>query len=173
MQTWLSRFLEASHRVLPNVDFDISVDVTASMMKSLMEGEIEMAFMLGPATVDGLACRHLINYPLRFYAAPGLIADQQLRLEDIRKFPVLTYPRNAYPYSHLRELLLEMTGEQPRIFTNSSLSTIERMAIDKIGVALVAQGAFSPSLEHGRLVALDSEIELPPLSGHGWRGSEP
>lgn len=163
VQTWLNRFLEASHQVFPNVDFDISVDITASTMKSLMDGEIDMGFMLGPATVDGLACRHLINYPLRFYAAPGVVSDNHLDLDHVRRLPILTYPRHAYPYSHLRELLLELTDEQPRIFTNSSLSTIERMAIDRIGVALVAQGAFSPTLEQNKLVALTSEIELPPL----------
>lgn len=163
VQTWLNRFLEETHQFYPNIDFDISVDITASMMESLLDGELDMAFMLGPATMDGLACRHLINYPLRFYSAPGLVPDNHLSMDNIGSFPILTYPRQAYPYNHLRELLLDMTGERPRIFTNSSLSTIERMTIDRIGIALVAQDAFSPSLEQNKLTILTSEIELPPL----------
>lgn len=163
VQTWLSRFLEASHQRYPNIDFEISVDITASMMTALQDGELDMAFMLGPATIDGMACHHLINYPLRFYAAPGLIPNNTLTVDQLRRFPVLTYPRNAYPYTHLRDLLFKITEQRPRIFTNSSLSTIERMAIDRIGIALVAQGAFSPSLERKALVAQDSDIELPPL----------
>jgi DNA-binding transcriptional LysR family regulator len=163
VQTWLNRFLEASHQAFPNVDFDISVDITAAMMKSLSDGEIDLAFMLGPAMIEGLQNRHLLDYPLRFYAAPGIVAGNHLDLNHIRRLPILTYPRHAYPYNHLRELLLRRTVERPRIFTNSSLSTIERMAIDRIGVALVAEGAFSPSLEQNRLVALTSDIDLPPL----------
>lgn len=163
VQTWLSRFLETSHQRYPNIDFEITVDITPSMMAALQDGELDLTFMLGPANVEGMACHHLINYPLRFYAAPGLVADNRLGVDQVGLRPILTYPRNAYPYSHLRELLFRMTDTRPRIFTNSSLSTIERMAIDRIGIALVAQGAFSPSLERKKLVALESEIELPPL----------
>jgi DNA-binding transcriptional LysR family regulator len=163
VHTWLNRFLEASHQAFPNVDFDISVDITAAMLKSLSDGEIDLAFMLGPAMIEGLQSRHLLDYPLRFYAAPGIVAGNHLDLQHMRRLPILTYPRHAYPYSHLRELLLGRSVERPRIFTNSSLSTIERMAIDRIGVALVAEGAFSPSLEQNRLVALTSDIDLPPL----------
>ena len=163
VQTWLARFLEASHQRYPAVDFEISVDISPSMLAALSDGELDIAFMLGPVSGDGMDCRHLIDYPLRFYAAPGLIAGNRLTLDDLRRLPVLTYPRAAYPYNHLRELLLRATGEQPRIFTNSSLSTIERMAIDRIGIAVVAEGAFSPSLERERLVMLDSAITLPDL----------
>jgi DNA-binding transcriptional LysR family regulator len=163
VHTWLNRFLEASHQIFPNVDFDISVDITAAMMKSLSDGEIDLAFMLGPAMIEGLQSRHLLDYPLRFYAAPGIVAGNHLDLQNMRQLPILTYPRHAYPYSHLRELLLSRAVERPRIFTNSSLSTIERMAIDRIGVALVAEGVFSPSLEQNKLVALTSDLDLPPL----------
>ena len=52
VQKWLNRFLEASHQAFPNVDFDISVDITAAMMKSLSDGEIDLAFMLGPAMIE-------------------------------------------------------------------------------------------------------------------------
>ncbi|MGE4373998.1 MAG: LysR family transcriptional regulator [Xanthobacter sp.] len=163
VHTWLSRFLETSHQRYPSIDFEITVDITSSMMSALHDGELDLAFMLGAGDVEGMASYHLINYPLRFYAAPGLVPDNKLGLEQLQHLPILTYPRNAYPYSHLRELLFRETNAHPRIFTNSSLSTIERMAIDRIGVALVAQGAFSPSLERKMLVALESDIDLPPL----------
>ena len=163
VHTWLNRFLEATHQAFPNVDFDISVDITAAMLKSLSDGEIDLTFMLGPAMIEGLQSRHLLDYPMRFYAAPDMVAGNHLDLQHMRQLPILTYPRHAYPYSHLRELLLSRAVERPRIFTNSSLATIKRMAIDRIGVALVAERAFSPSLEQNRLVALTSDIELPPL----------
>lgn len=163
VQTWLGAFLEASHKIYPTLNFDVSVDITDTMMSSLRDGELDITFMLGPAAVDGLACRHLIDYPLQFYGVPGLIDGNHLSAEDMRRFPVLTYPRHAYPYTLLRELLFGMIDDQPRIFTNSSLSTIEKMAIDGMGVALVAQDVFSPSIRRGRLVPLECDIDLPPL----------
>lgn len=119
--------------------------------------------MLVPTNVDGLAYHHLVDYAMKFYVAPGLIADGRLLPEHIVQWPVLTYPRNTFPYSHNRELLFRASEDHLRVFTISSLSTIERMAIDGLGVALVAEEAFSPSLEKGRLVPLDSDMDLPSL----------
>ena len=163
VQTWLSSFLETSMQQFPNIDFEISVDVTAALLRALTDGELDMTFMLGPSNIDGLACHHLVDYEMKFYAAPGLIADDRLLPEHIVQWPVLTYPRNAFPYSYIRELLFRASEGRPRIFTNSSLSTIERMAIDGIGVALVAEGVFSPSLGQGHLVPLESDMDLPLL----------
>ncbi|MBK5204758.1 MAG: LysR family transcriptional regulator [Polaromonas sp.] len=164
VHAWLSQFLEESHRRFQNIDFDIMVDVTPSLTTALQNGEIDVGFMLGPAIIDGTACVHLIDYQLQFYGAPGLIPGSRLSTDDLRNLPVITYPRTAYPFSHLREKLLRLTNETPRIFTNSSLVSIERMAVSHIGVALVAEGAFPLSHEHGSLVALDSDLKMPPLS---------
>lgn len=100
---------------------------------------------------------------MQFYAAPDLIPGNHFKSEHIGHFPILTYPRHAYPHSQVRELLQRRGGQQPRIFPNSSLSTMERMAVDRIGVALVAQGAFQLSLEQGKLVALKSDLPIPVL----------
>lgn len=163
VHTWLGSFLEASHQCFPQVDFEISVDVTPELQRGLSEGELDIAFMLGPASVDGLACHHLQDSPMQFYAAPDLIPGNHFKSEHIGHFPILTYPRHAYPHSQVRELLQRRGGQQPRIFPNSSLSTMERMAVDRIGVALVAQGAFQLSLEQGKLVALKSDLPIPVL----------
>ncbi|MFC4296607.1 MAG: LysR family transcriptional regulator [Castellaniella sp.] len=164
VHTWLAQFLEESHRCFPNIDFDITVDVTPTMMSTLQAGEIDIALMLGPATVDKVACVHLVDYPLQFYAAPGFVQGDRLTIDELKRLPIITYPRNTYPFSLLREKLFRLTDQTPRIFTNSSLATIERMAADRIGVALVAKDAFSLSLVRGALVAMDSDLDMPSLS---------
>lgn len=167
VHTWLARYLGESHRCFPNIDFDITVDVTPWIMSALQDGEIDIGFMLGPATIDGMACVHLVDYPLRFYGAPGLVKDNRLTIEELRRLPIITFPRQTYPYSHLREKVFNLTGQTPRIFTNSSQATIERMAADRIGVALFAEGALSPSV-NGTLVPLDSVLEMPQLSFYAF-----
>ena len=164
VHTWLARFLEESHRSFPSIDFDITVDVTPSMMEALQEGEIDLALMLGPTATDRVACIHLVNYRLRFYAAPGLVQGSRLSVDDLKRLPILTYPRNAYPFNHLRETFYKLTGQMPRVFTNSSLATIERLAADRIGVALAAEGAFSLSRARGALMPMDSDLDMPPLN---------
>jgi DNA-binding transcriptional LysR family regulator len=54
-------------------------------------------------------------------------------------------------------------GRPPRIFANSSISTIEKMALDGLGVALVAEGTLSSS-SIARLQVVESDVELEALS---------
>ena len=168
VQTWLSRFLEQSSRQFPNIDFDITVDVTPSMLRSLQEGEIDMALALGPSVVEGFTYLKLNDFPLHFHAIPGLVADRHLTFSNAACFPILTYPRNTYPYEHLRDLLLRNTDRPPRIFTNSSISTIEKMALDGLGIALVAEGSLRSAAHDGQLQVLSTDITLPPLSFYAF-----
>jgi DNA-binding transcriptional LysR family regulator len=165
VQTWLSRFLEQSARRFPKIDFEITVDVTPSMLRSLQDGEIDIALMLGPGIVEGFTQLKLKEYPLQFYAAPGLVEGNHLTSENISSLPILTYPRHTYPYDYLRDLLVKLTRRTPRIFANSSISTIEKMAADGIGIALVAAGSLG---QNTSLQSVQSDIALPPLSFYAY-----
>lgn len=55
----------------------------------------------------------------------------------------------------------------PRIFGNSSISTIEKMAVDGLGVALVAEGCISAAgLE--KLEVVGQDIEISPLQFYAY-----
>ena len=168
VQTWLATFLEQCSRDFSNIDFDITVDVTPPMLRALQEGEIDMALALGPSIVDGFTQRKLNDFPLHFYAKPGLLEDEALTYANAAAFPILTYPRNTYPYEYLRDMLLRNTDRPPRIFTNSSISTIEKMALDGVGIALVAEGSLRADTQNSDLKKLSTNIVLPPLSFYAF-----
>lgn len=167
VQTWLAPFLKQVARRFPKLDIDITVDITSSMLNALKDGELDMAFMLGPSLLEGFTSLKLKDYALRFFALPGLVADNVLSFDSKTSIPIITYPRNTYPYSYLREIVIRKTGRAPRIFANSSISTIEKMAIDGLGVALIAEGTLS-SASLSRLQVVDSNIELTALSFYAY-----
>lgn len=167
VQTWLAAFIEQAAHHFPKLDIDMTVDVTPSMLDALRDGEIDMALMLGPTIVEGFSCVKLKDYPLKFYAIPALVPDDVFSIDSVPTTPIITYPRNTYPYTYLREKIFREIGRIPRIFTNSSISTIEKMALDGLGVALVAEGALSAQ-GLDRLRVLKSTIELQPLSFYAY-----
>ncbi len=128
VQTWLAPFLEQVARHFPKLDIDMTVDITPSMLDALRDGEFDMALMMGPTIVEGFTCLKLRDYSLKFYAAEGLVPDNMFSVRSMPTTPIITYPRNTYPYTYLREILFKEMGRVPRIFTNSSISTIEKMA---------------------------------------------
>ncbi|RAZ86407.1 LysR family transcriptional regulator [Cereibacter johrii] len=167
-QAWLTQFLKAVRRVRPNLEFEIQVDVTSSLEATLLDGELDLAFMLGPMALNDFACLPLGAYPLQFYGLSHLVPSGRLRNDDFLSIPILTYPKRAYPYGALREAIMRLTGEPPKFVTSTSLATIRRMVLDGMGVALVAQDMIQTDGSAPGLVRLESPISLDPLSFYAF-----
>ncbi len=167
VQTWLARFLEQAARHFPMIDIDITVDVTPSMTAALRIGELDMSLMLGPSMIDGFSSVKLTEYAMRFYAVPGLADDSFCSKNSKSNIPIITYPKTTSTYSTTRDVILKRMGRMPRMFGNSSISTIEKMAVDGLGVALVAEGCISDAgLEKLEIVGRD--IEIDPLQFYAY-----
>lgn len=165
VQTWLARFIERAHAVYPNVLIDLTVDITPVMREALMNRELDLAFMLGPLNEPNMANLHLSSYSLGFVAASDLaIGREPLSLRDILKYPIITYPKSTYPYIFMREILSVPELGTPRIFSNSSLSTIIRMTEDHIGLSVIPPDVIRPELAAGKLRIVETELALPSLT---------
>jgi len=138
VHTWLARFIERAHAVYPNVVIDITVDVSPAMRDALVGREIDLAFLLGPVSEPSMVNHDLCSYPLAFIAAGDFdVGPEPVSLQALLKHPVITYPRTTAPYVRLREMLSVPDLPSPRLFTSSSLATIIRMTLDRVGVSLI------------------------------------
>lgn len=164
VQTWLSRFIERAHAVYPNVLIDLTVDITPVMRDALVSRELDLAFLLGPITEPNMANLDLGSYRLAVVAASDLeVGPEPLALRDILKYPIITYPKSTYPYTFLRETLSVPEMGTPRIFSNSSLSTIIRMTEDHIGLSVIPPEVIRRELAAGKLRIVETALDLPPL----------
>ncbi|MFG1330049.1 LysR family transcriptional regulator [Xanthobacter autotrophicus] len=165
VQTWLSRFIERAHAVYPNVLIDITVDVTPVMRDALVKRELDLAFLLGPVSEPNMHNLDLGSYALAFVAASDLpIAAEPLSRRDLLKYPLITYPKSTYPYTFLREILSIPEIGSPRLFSNSSLSTIIRMTEDHIGISVIPPDVIRAELAAGKLRVVETEVSLPDLA---------
>jgi DNA-binding transcriptional LysR family regulator len=167
-QTWLTPFLQKAREDHSNLEFEIQVDVTSALQAALEDGELDMSFMLGPMLLNDFASLPLGAYPLRFYGLRELVPTGRLTRDEFLSIPVLTYPKRAYPFLALREAIMRLTGEPTKFVTSTSLATIRRMAVDGIGIALVAQDTLQTDGHTPDLVALDSPIKLKPLAFYAY-----
>jgi DNA-binding transcriptional LysR family regulator len=165
VHTWLSRFIERVHATFPKVTLDIEVDVSPALRGSLVEHQIDLAFMLGPVSEPSISNLGLCRYPLAFVASPQLsIGTGPATLESLSGVPVITYPKTTRPYLALRNILSRSDLPTPRIYSNSSLSTIVRMALDGIGISVIPPVVVEAELARGDLRLVPTDIALPELS---------
>jgi DNA-binding transcriptional LysR family regulator len=158
----LLRQLAAQH---PHLAPDVMTDASSNLREALRVGELDLAFMLGPNSLTGAHSLPLCDFDLAWVASPALaLGAEPLTRARIGDIPVLTYARNTQPYADLAAALKDDHSPAARIFPNSSLSTIIRMAREGAGVATLPADVIRDEVASGSLVVLSSTIALPKLS---------
>ena len=164
VHTWLARFIERVHALYPAVTLDIEVDVSPNLRNALVDHEIDLAFLLGPVSEPRMQNHDLCRYATSFVASPSLkLPEEPVPLAALVQVPIITYPKTTRPYLAVREMLRRSDLPPPRIYSNSSLSTIVRMTVDGIGLSVIPPIVIAKELERGELRLVKTELALPDL----------
>ena len=165
VHTWLSRLIKSVNTAYPNLSLEIEVDITPNLTARLLAQEIELAFMLGPLSVSSVRNRVLCDYPIGFLASPSLgLGNGALRVHDLAKFPIITFPRKTQPYEVVRALFNRPDLPPIRLHASASLATVIHMAIEGLGIAVIPTAIVENELADGRLQLLSTDLKISPLT---------
>ncbi|MBN2751337.1 MAG: LysR family transcriptional regulator [Rhodospirillaceae bacterium] len=162
--TWLPLLIECLAQRYPALSLELDVDITANLSRRLTSREIDIAFLMGPVVSPDIENLPLGTHPLIWVGSPRLdVHGRLLGLGDLRRIPVITFPRNSRPHMDL-EALFRGGDARPRIHNSSSLATIVRMAVDGIGICAMPMEIVQRELDAGLLLPLDVSVDLPALT---------
>jgi DNA-binding transcriptional LysR family regulator len=165
VHTWLPRLIKSVNTAHPNLSLEIEVDITPNLNARLLGQEIELAFLLGPLSASGVRNRVLCDYPIGFLASPSLgLGTGLLKVQDLAKFPIITFPRKTQPYEIVRSLFNRPDLPPIRLHASASLATVIHMAIEGLGVAVIPTSIVENELADGRLQLLSTALKIPPLT---------
>jgi DNA-binding transcriptional LysR family regulator len=157
VHTWLSGFLSALHSEMPNLDVEMTVDVTNNLCAGLLDHSLDMAFLMGPLSAPSIANRELCTFPLIWVASPALgLPDRHIFPEELTRWPIITYARNTKPFAEMSQRFRELDGPPARFFSSSSLAACRRMTLDAVGISSLPYVAIGKELEEGTLVQVNS-----------------
>lgn len=161
VHTWLPIFLEKFSATYPGLTLELDVDISTELRTFLLQGRIDLAFMVGPAGVPELQARPLCHFPVGFIASPALdLPKRKIGVEDLNKHPILTFARGTLPYAEVAGLFAHSDGSPPRIFASASMATLVRMALDGIGIAAIPPAIVNDDIAKGRLIRLQTRHRL-------------
>jgi DNA-binding transcriptional LysR family regulator len=165
VHTWLPRLIKSVNTAHPNLSLEIEVDITPNLTARLLEQEIELAFLVGPLSASGVRNRVLCDYPVGVLASPSLgLGNGRLKIQDLAKFPIITFPRKSQPYEIVRSLFNRPDLPPIRLHASASLATVIHMAVEGLGVAVIPTSIVENELADGRLQQLATELKIPPLT---------
>ena len=163
VHTWLPRLIKSVNTAYPNLSLEIEVDITPNLSARLLGQEIELAFLLGPLAVPDVRNRVLCDYPIGFLASPTLgLPSGALKVKDLAKFPIITFPRKTQPYETVRSLFNRPDLPPIRLHASASLATVIHMAIEGLGIAVIPTSIVENELADGRLRLLSTDLKIPP-----------
>src|SRR5882724_8357934 len=165
VHTWLSRLIKSVNTAYPNLSLEIEVYITPNLSARLLAQEIELAFVVGPLSASGVRNRVLCDYPVGFLASPALgLGKGLLTVQDLAKFPIITFPRKTQPYEAVRSLFNRPDLPSMRLHASASLATVIHMAIEGLGIAVIPTAIVENEMADGRLQLLSTDLKISPLT---------
>ena len=164
VHTWLPALIERVNAAYPNLELEIEVDITPNLRARLVARDLDLALLLGPVGDPNIHSRTLCAFPLAFVASPRLkLPNRPMTLEQIAKFPIVTFSRNTQPYIVLREMFAR-AGLPVTVHASASLATVVRMALDGIGMAVIPPAILDNVAAPGKLRQVKTTVKLPSLN---------
>jgi DNA-binding transcriptional LysR family regulator len=135
-QAWLPEFLKAFSNEYPRVNIDLTVDISGNLRNSLLQQDIDLAFLMGPVSEFTVENVDLPKFDLHWYKAKGSGPV------DLQAIPVISYAAKTRPYRELMAELSRRIGPNVRIYSSASLSaSLQMIAAGIAGVGLAIFGA--------------------------------
>lgn len=167
VHSWLPRFIERVREQYPGLTLDLDVDTSRGIAREIIERRIDLALLMGPVLEPGLRCVDLGQMDCAWVAAPKFgLGKGRIDLAELVDLPILTFSRNSDPHIWLMRQFEELRLPQPAISNSNSLSAVLRLALEGVGIALVAKPVVAQALTQGSLQLLDVVPPFPPLAMH-------
>ena len=160
--TWLDRLLTRIETTFPNLDVEIEVEVASGLVEGLKRRRLDVVFLPGKTTIDGVAQETIGSRPLRWIARPDLALPCGICSPDIlREMPIILMPKGAEWYD-IAMRWFAAAGVQPRrVRTCNSVSVQTSLVRKGLGFGAMPVDLIHDELSNGSLVALPGSPTLP------------
>lgn len=157
VHTWVREFLRVLKYRYPNITVELTVDLSINLEKELFDRSIDLAFQNGPFSQQTTGNKNLGVFPLIWIASPeiALHTVNQVTIEDMVQFPVLTNARNTQLYTEVDAHFATRRDLPVRLVRSSNLAACIHMAVDGFGTATVPEVMVVDELKSGELKRID------------------
>lgn len=155
VHTWLGEFFTALKDRFPNIDMDLTVDLSVNLSRALMEHRIDLALQSAPFDRQISGNDALGPLPMLWVGSPKLgLSSKVLSLHDLAQHPVLTHARGTIPYNQMQDHFSAFSDVSVRHVSSSNLAACHQMTRDGLGVACLPEAMVWDDLANGTLETL-------------------
>lgn len=155
VHTWLGAFFSALKTRFPNIDVDLTVDLSLNLSDALNEQRIDLALQNAPFLRQTSGNTDLGPLPMMWVGAPRLgIGSKVLSLRELARHSILTHARGTIPYQQMQDHFAGFPDVSVRHVSSSNLAACHQMTRDGLGVACLPEAMVREDLAKGVLMPL-------------------
>lgn len=125
---WLPDLIGEALKAHSHLVFDVVVDTTPHLRKSLIEGRSDVALLMGAVHEPGIRSIPLGSYRSAWVAGETMaLPDRKVSLQELAAIPILTYAKDSATYTNLEEVLRETGCWPAKVNTCASVGTMLRI----------------------------------------------
>lgn len=170
VKTWLPAFMANLKTVFPGLDIALTVDKSWNIKQSLLQKELDIAFLLGPVADERIQGIKYATYEYCWVASPkiGLLPHNLHSIKKIsERYSIITDSRRSLTHQELLDYLHSIDVANPKILPCISMTSIADLAIQGAGVALLPKRLAGFVIKEEKLCVLMTDWTPTPMHFSG------
>lgn len=159
--TWLPQFAATLRERYPQVALELDISLTSPLRSRLASGDLDIAFIPGPAFDVGLSMRSLGSVQFGWMAGRDFPSRRgPLVAADFSELRILSLGENSVHFETVSSWLAE-SGSTQRPDLCNSMTVLAMLTAAGVGVSLLPPMCYEKELAAGELKLLDSDPAPP------------
>jgi DNA-binding transcriptional LysR family regulator len=163
LHTWLIPMLQHLRGVHPNLQLELTVEITPVLAEAVKRGSLDLVFAAQSVAAPDIRTRALPTMDMVFVGAKSLKRRAPYSLAEIVSHEMMTFQRGSQPHLALLEQLRGEGLEPPRLHTVSSIPAMVHLIESGFGIATLPAIAAQTLVRRHEIAILPCETPLAPL----------
>ena len=163
LHTWLIPMLQHLRSVHPNLQLELTVEITPVLVEAVKRGTLDLVFAAQSISAPDIRTRPLPTMEMVFVGAKTLKRRAPYTLAELVAHEMMTFQRGSQPHLALLEQLRGEGLEPPRLHTVSSIPAMVQLIESGFGIATLPVIAARTLVDRHEIAILPCETALAPL----------
>lgn len=165
--SWLPDMLKQAKAIMPNVSYEIEVDITAHMRHRLENGDLDITIVAAPLVLNEIQSIPLGIVDMVWVIAPELLdripAENRSDTCVLGSYPIWSLPRLSATFSMVVDVLRRFDIPLHALHTYDNFQGIIKLVLNHSGISLLPRILVQDYLDSGHLTVLSRELPEPGL----------
>ncbi|HSK39814.1 MAG TPA: LysR family transcriptional regulator [Arenibaculum sp.] len=153
VHTWLTQMMTAVRDRFPQLRIELSVDTSSVLADKLLQDELDFAVMMEELVPPKSVATFVYASVIDWFAAAGIdVVGRCLTVDELAKWPIVTFPKGTVPYRDVERLFVEADlAAMPLLHGCASLSTALHLVRNGFGIGVLPDSMAAADVAGGRI----------------------